>query len=123
MLKIFSNINDGVSEICLLNGVDFLITRVAYSFGVVVAACITSSSPLHNSRQDEKRKRGIHLQEENNCEYLSTKDKPRLKCDITSRIVLSNHISLYKLLGPISLRDCFVLADAKFDANVRFPVV
>lgn len=123
MLKIFANISDGVSEICLLNGVEFLITRVAYSFRVVVAACITSSSPLYNSRQDEKKKRGIHLQEKNNCEYLSTKDKPRLKCDITSRIVLFNHISLYKLLGPIRLRGCFVLADAKFDASVRFPVV
>ena len=43
-------------------GVEFLITRVAYSFRVVAAAYI-SSSPLHNSRQDENKKRGNHLQE------------------------------------------------------------
>ena len=59
--------DDGVSEIWLLNDV------VTYRFRVVAAVCIRSS-PQHNGRQDEKKKRGIHLQEESNYEYLSTKD-------------------------------------------------
>ena len=65
--------DDGTSEIWLLNGVEIFIKRVTYSFMVMSAASI-SNSPLHNSRQDEEEKREIHLQEENNYEYLSTKD-------------------------------------------------
>lgn len=38
-----------------------------------MAAARISCSPLHNS-QEEKKKHGIHLQEEKDFEYLSTKD-------------------------------------------------
>ena len=64
---------DGPSEIWLLNGVEVLIKRATYSFSVRAAARI-SSSPLHNSQQDEEEKREIHLLEENNYEYLPTRD-------------------------------------------------
>ena len=66
------NISDDSAWEIWWNGVEILITRVAYSFRVVAAARI-SCSPLHNS-QEEKKKHGIHLQEEKDFEYVSTKD-------------------------------------------------
>ena len=64
---------DCPSEIWLLNCVEVLIKRATYSFTVRGAVSI-SSSPLHNSQQDEEEKREIHLQEKNNYEYLPTED-------------------------------------------------
>ena len=66
-------VEDGASATWLLNGVEVLTKRATYSFSVGAAACI-SNSPLRNSQQDEKEKREIHLPEENNNEYLPTKD-------------------------------------------------
>ena len=62
------NISDDSAWEIWWNGVEIL----TYSFRVVAAARI-SCSPLHNS-QEEKKKHGIHLQEEKDFEYVSTKD-------------------------------------------------
>lgn len=62
----------------------------------MAAACIISS-PLHNSRENEEEKRGIHLQEENNYEYALTKDiiilfhmKRRCHCDKATDKIQNN---------------------------------